>query len=292
MSRRPLQLIAFAAATALAACSPHGGKGAGAGGAPRPGEFDKKVLESRIDDRFGGIGTCVVIADTRSGAEVYRYNTYGVCSTPLPPCATFQVPEALIGLDSGAVTPATVFKWNGRPQPIPSWEKDTDLQTAFRYSIGWWFSTLAERLGRPALQDRLKAFDYGNKTVEGPLGAFWMGPAQGGQLGISTRQQAEFMHRLFGGGLPVKPAARAWVQDAMVDEIRGAYTMSGKGGSCPSLSDGSRQVGWWAGRLKGPGTDYVFAASVEASNENALPGSELQARVKTVFADAGLWPGA
>ena len=51
----------------------------------------------------------------------------------------------------------------------------------------------------------------------------------------------------------------------MVDEIRGAYTMSGKGGSCPSLSDGSRQVGWWAGRLKGPGTDYVFAASVEAS---------------------------
>jgi beta-lactamase class D len=289
VNRRALQLLALLAA-GLAACSPHAGKTSGKAETVRLGRLDKSVLESRIDQRFGGIGTCVVIDETGSGREVYRYNSYGVCSTPLPPCATFQIPLTLMGMDAGAVTPSTVFKWNGQPQPIPSWQKDTDLKTAFRNSISWWFATLTQKLGRGPVQDRVRAFDYGDKIVQGPVDGFWMGPGRGGQLGISTLQQADFMHRLFSGRLPVKPAALSFVQDQMVDEIRGAYAMSGKAASCSSLSDGSRQVGWWAGRLKGPGEDYVFAASIEAPNENALPGAELQARVKTVFADAGLWP--
>ena len=110
MSRRPSQLLAILAAAALTACSPHAGKAPAKGAPPQPGRLDKTALESRIDERFGGIGTCVVIADTRSGEEVYRYNTYGVCTTPLPPGATLQGPEALIGLDAGAVTATTVLK--------------------------------------------------------------------------------------------------------------------------------------------------------------------------------------
>ena len=96
------------------------------------------------------------------------------------------------------------------------------------------------------------------------------------------------MHRLFSGKLPAKQEALAFVQDQMVDEIRGAYTMSGKAGSCSSLSDGSRQVGWWIGRLQGPKGDYVFAASVEG--QESLPGLEVQTRLKSAFAQAGLWP--
>jgi beta-lactamase class D len=290
VSRQTSTLLALLAAVALAACSPHAAKSSGQAGAATPGGLNKTILESRIDARFGGIGTCLVIADARSGEELYRYNTYGVCSTPLPPCATFEVPLALIGLDAGAVTPTGLVKWDGTPQPIPSWQKDTDLKTAFGQSIAWFFGALARKLGAETLKERLNAFDYGNKAVEGPITGFWIGPAQGGQLGVSTRQQAEFMHRLYAGKLPVKPEALSFVQGALVDEIRGPFTMSGKAGSCPTLSDGSRQVGWWAGRLKGPDKDYVFAASIEASNDNALPGSELQARVKSVFADAGLWP--
>ena len=94
------------------------------------------------------------------------------------------------------------------------------------------------------------------------------------------------------GLLPVKPESLAYVQSIMVDEIRGGVAMSGKTGSCATVADGSRQVGWWVGRLKGPKQDYVFAASVETSSDNALPGREVEARVKSAFSKAGLWPDA
>ena len=279
-------LLSLAAAAALAGCSD---------GLHLPGRkapFDKTLLESRIDDRFGGRGTCVVILDARTGAELYRYNRAAVCMNPLPPCATFQAPETLIGLDDGAVTPDTVFPWDGKPQRVREWQKPMDLKTAFASSVPWWFGRLAQTIGLDKMQSGLRALDYGDGVVQGPLGSFWMGPANGGQLGVSTRQQAAFLHRLYAGKLPVKPEASAFVQQALVDETRGGSTMSGIAASCPSLSDGSRQVSWWAGRLKGPKTDYAFAVSMEADNDHTLPGEELKTRVKTAFADAGLWPRA
>ncbi len=291
-TRTTLAVIAVFAG-ALAGCSP--------GKTPKlplklpaapAGPFDRDKLESAIDASFGGTGTCVILDDTASGAEVYRYNSNAVCTNPLPPCSTFKIANSLIGLDAGTVTPQTVFKWDHTPQPVKSWEQDADMKTAFKESMVWWYQRVAKMLGKGVYVDRLRAFDYGNKTPDGPLTTFWLGPAAGGGLGISTRQQAEFLHRMEVGKLPVKPESLAYVQSIMVDEIRGGVAMSGKTGSCATVADGSRQVGWWVGRLKGPKQDYVFAASVETSSDNALPGREVEARVKSAFSKAGLWPDA
>lgn len=292
MSRTPAVLLLIAAL--LAACYPKSPK---APAAPRKaaaptGQLDKARLETGIDQKFGGVGTCVIIADTSSGDEVYRYNSNAVCMNPLPPCATFQVPLTLMGLDAGAVTPATVLKWDKSPQPVRAWQHDADLKAAFSEGIHWWFAALARKLGPERLKQGLDAYDYGAEhKVDGPVTSFWMGPAEGGRLGVSTRQQVQFLHHLYAGKLPAKPEAAGVLKDLMVDEIRQGYTMSGKAGSCPTLSDGSRQVAWWVGRLTGPAGDRVFAASIEGQSDNALPGLEVQERVKSVFADAGLWPG-
>ncbi len=279
---------------ALAACGP-GAKPSvklpfGLGG-EKPA-FDKAKLEAAIDQGFGGIGTCVVIDDTVTGQRVYQYNDYGACHRLLPPCSTFKIANSLIGLDAGLVTPQTVFKWDGKPQPIKAWEQDADMRTAFKELIVWWYQRLAKMVGKPAYQERLKAYDYGNKSPDGPLTSFWLGPAAGGGLGVSTDGQADFLHRLYADKLPVKAASRDYVEQIMVDEIRDGYAMSGKTGTCASNSDRSRQVGWWVGRLKGPKSDYVFAASIEGDNEHTLPGAEMRARVKSAFAQAGLWPPA
>ncbi len=256
------------------------------------GPFDKVKLESAIDASLGGVGTCVVVTETGSGKEVYRYNSNAVCMNPLPPCSTFKIPNSLIALDAGVVTPQTVFKWDHTPQPVKAWEQDADMKTAFKESIVWWYQRAAEAVGKPAYVDRLKAFDYGNKNPDGPLTSFWLGPAAGGGLGVSTVQQAEFLHRLYAGQLPVKPTTLAYVQSIMVDEIRDGATMSGKTGSCATAADGTRQVGWWVGRLKTAKQDYVFAASMEGDSDNALPGREVEVRVKSAFTKAGLWPEA
>ncbi len=291
--------LALIAALGLAACSP-GGKSPISLPTKLPfklphigaQDFDPDKLESAIDASFGGVGTCVVIDDAASGGELYRYNSNTACDRRLPPCSTFKIANSLIGLDAGVVTPTTVFKWDGKPQPIKAWEQDADMRRAFKESIVWWYQRVAQQVGADAYRERLKAFDYGNKAPDGPLTTFWLGPAQGGSLAISTREQAAFLHRLYAGRLPVKPESLKYVESIMVDEIRNGSVMSGKTGTCDSAADGSRQVGWWVGRLKTPRRDYVFAASLESASDTSLPGIEIQQRVKTAFAKAGLWPPA
>ena len=259
---------------------------------PSSAAFDKDRLESAIDSGFGGIGTCVILADTASGQELYRYNSNAACMNPLPPCATFDVPNSLIGLDAGTITPQTIYKWDGKPQPVTEWQHDADLTAAFKGSILWWYQRLAEAVGAPAYQAQLKAFDYGKKSIGGPLTSFWLGPTEGGQLSISARQQVQFLHQLYAGKLPVKPASAATVQQLMADETRGDEAVSGVLGDCPSLADGSQRVSWWIGRLKGPKTDYVFAVSMQQQTDSALPGEEVKVRAKSAFAQAGLWPAS
>ncbi len=252
--------------------------------------IDGTALENTIDEQFGGVGTCLIVADAKSGSEVYRYNSNGVCMNRMPPCETYEIPGDLMAVDAGIITPETRLKWDRTPQPVAIWQQDADLKTAFAYSIGWWQAQLAQKLGAARIRQQLKAFDYGNTDIGPSLSSFWMGPAQGGQLGISTREQAQFLHRLFAGKLPVKPESAQAVEQVMVDETRGQSTISGKAGACSTLSDGSRNVTWYVGRLNTPKHDWVFAASLEGETKNALPGVELAHRVKFAFAQAGMWP--
>ena len=280
-------LCALLVASMLAGCTPGGG---GAGAPP----IDQDKLEAGIDRTLGGGETCVVVADAANGRTLYQYGNAGVCMRPLPPCSTFEIANTLIGLNLGLITPQTVFKWDGAPQPVKAWESDADLAKAFRYSIVWQQQRLAQQVGHDRYAQQLKAFDYGDRGPAGPINGFWLGPKAGGALAISTRQQVGFLRRLYAGQLPVKPEAAAFLRQIMIDETRAdargrRYVMSGKAGSCSSLADGSRSVGWWVGRLQTPDRDLLFAASVEAAN--APPGAEVQQRIKDVFADAGLWPG-
>src|SRR5688572_18820378 len=260
MAKRTLRTLALASAGLLtlgfAACE----RGKAPPGAPAaPVGFDTARLERAIDANFGGMGTCVVISDTRSGRTLYRYGSHTLCMRQLPPCSTFKIPNSLIALDAGVVTPTTVFKWDGKPQPTSAWEKDADMKTAFRDSIVWWHQRIARQIGKPVYAERLKAFDYGTETPDGPVDGFWLGPENGQALLISTEQQADFLRRLYNDRLPVKPASAAFVKEIMVDTRYGQSVMSGKTGSCPSNEEQSRQVAWWVGRIQSAPNDVVFA---------------------------------
>ena len=268
-------------------------KPGGAGAAASVGGVDHDKLEAAIDKQMGGADTCVVVTDTKSGRSLYQYGDAGVCMRGLPPCSTFNVPNTLIGLEQGLITPDGVVKWDGTPQPVKAWETDADPSKAFKDDIGWWYAKLAAGIGHDRYVQQLKAFDYGDHNVIGAPTTFWMGPHHDGGLGISTQQQVAFLKRLYGGALPVKSENAAFVQSLMTDETRNdakgyPSVMSGVTGSCASQPDGSRNVGWWVGRLKTPDRDLLFAASIESAN--APPGSEIQQRIKDAFADAGLWP--
>lgn len=285
MPANPRLALLLAAALAMAGCSRvQQAVRSVTGGA---GAFDKGRLDAAIDRSMGGPDTCVILSDVKSGAETYRYGDNGACLRELPPCSTFDIPIALVALETGAVRPDTVVKWDGSPQAVKALEKDADLKTALKQSMPWFFMKVA-REQAPALDKAIGDFGYGNRSHEGAPDAFWMGPQAGGKLAVSTRGQVQFLRRLYGDRLPVKAGNAQVVREALVDEIRSGTTVSGKTGTCASNADGSRQVGWSIGRLQGPRGDYVFAASVEG--QGGLPGLEVETRLKSAFAQAGLWP--
>jgi beta-lactamase class D len=273
---RGLVSLVMAAALGLASCAP-----------PARDRIDQDRLNADIDQSFGGLGTCAVILDTQTGRENYRYGRPSACTQALPPCETFQPVAALIGLDAALITPQTVLKWDGSPQPTKAWETDADLAKAFHASIGWWFGRLSELIGRERYVRRLADFRYAGKP-DGPITSFWQGPAHGGGTALSATAQADFARRMFAGKLPVKPETLAAVLAVMQTDPHGTATMTSIAGSCSDVADQSRGVGWFVGRLKTPDRDLTFAAVVEAAAPP--PGSVIGDDLKAAFADVRLWP--
>ena len=70
------------------------------------------------------------------------------------------------------------------------------------------------------------------------------------------------------------------------DALKAAAQPGGRLLSCASLPDGSRMVGWAAGRVQSAKRDLIFSAVMEG--ERALPGHEMNARLYDAFAKAGL----
>ena len=252
--------------------------------------FDTAVLDAQLDPAIGGPDTCVVIVDTASGAELYRYGDHAVCNRPLAPCATFNAPMALIGLDAGALKPDTVWPWDGSAQPSEEWRKDSNLASAFQWDTPWWWRRLAQAIGPDRFAQRLSAFGYGQGRPVGDPLAFWLGPAAGGGLFISSNNQAAFLRKLYLGQLPVSPAAVQTVQGLMSEETRGDTALSGLTASCPSIADNSRNLGWWIGRIQSRKRDVIFAMSIEG--QNALPGMEIRSRAEPILVRAGLLPAS
>ena len=283
MSAAPFRTIALAAAAAATL--------AGCGLAPGSGpKIDQDRLEAALDPTVGGPDTCVVIQDAKTGAEVFRYGAESVCNRPLPPCGTFQVPMTVIGLDDAKVMPEEVWKWDGKVQPYGAWQHDMDLNAAWRVGAGWWFQKLATAIGPDRFRQRLSAFGYGQGAPVGRPDAFWMGPAAGGGLYLSTRNQADILRKLSQASLPAKPQAQGAVQALMADAVRGQTQLYDIGSSCPSIADASRNVSWWAGRIRGPGRDLIFALSIES--QNPLSGREIRSRMLPILTNAGLLPSA
>jgi beta-lactamase class D len=280
---KPRCILLVAAALGLAGCDLIPGQGSGF-------KLDKDRFEAALDPKVGGPDTCMVIKDTERGSELYRYGAESVCNRPLAPCETFEVPLTVIGLSDGKVAPADVWKWDGKVEPYKAWERDMDLNAAWRSDARWWFQRLAVAIGPQRFGQALSSFGYGQGKPIGRPDAFWMGPAAGGGLYLSTRNQADVLRKLARTALPAKAEAQGTVQGLMADSVRGQTQLYDLGASCPSIADSSRDVSWWVGRIKGAKSDLVFALSIESANP--LSGREIRSRMLPILTNAGLLPSA
>lgn len=175
------------------------------------------------------------------------------CRQRFAPASTFKVPNALIGLELGALSgPADRKTWDGQTRWVAAWNRDHTLATAIRDSVVWYFQELARQVGRADMQRMLDALDYGNRRIGGAVDAFWLDNS----LRISPAEQVRFWHRLHAGTLPAGAATRADVL-AMTELARDrAGVFRGKTGWYRRR--GQTDHGWFTGCVDGA-TRVCFA---------------------------------
>jgi beta-lactamase class D len=171
----------------------------------------------------------------------------------LSPCSTFKIPNAVIGLETGAIpSPSHVIPFDPARHRSPgfwleAWSRDHDLGSAFRASAVWYFKDLAARVGPANMRAFLDRFDYGNRDATGWPEPFWIG----GPLRISPVEHVEFLDRLFRNAYGLTPANVATVEAFMRQPANGPRELYFKTGACTDRDAGL--TGWVVGFVREPG---------------------------------------
>jgi beta-lactamase class D len=244
--------------------------------APLPLAPIRKVMK----DRAGAF----VIIDCASG-EITDFDAEA-SAAKLPPCSTFKIWNALLGLEEGILSSPEepFYQWDGIRRDIAAWNKDLSLRDAFQTSCVPAFQNLANRLGADRMNRWLETIGYGDKNTTAGLDVFWLPAPARRTILISPREQAELMRKLVGGKLPVKPASLQTLKDLMRVRETPAATLYGKTGS-GTLSADDTKLGWFVGFIESGERCFAFAAALQ---EPEASGAETRSLVETILLDPNL----
>ena len=125
-----------------------------------------------------------------------KWNIYNMdhASTRVPPNSTYKIYDALLGLESGIITPKhSTFTWNGEPCPFESWESDQDLTSAMHNSVNWYFQAIDSQAGFQSVKTFLQTINYGNQNTGTNLNLYWTDFS----LKISPIEQVELLQNFY-----------------------------------------------------------------------------------------------
>lgn len=212
---------------------------------------------SRFDAIFKeyAVKGCFVLYDSKADTFI-RYNEKR-CKQRFIPASTFKYLNSLIALETGVIrNEHDTIRWDGVQRFSPAWNRDHDLQSAFKVSAVWYYQELARRIGEKRMKEYIARVRYGNNDISGGIDAFWL---QGG-LRISPEEQIGFLRKLYNGTLPFSKRAMDIVKNISVAEETTNHTMHGKTGWAEI--DGVN-IGWYVGYVEKGGNVYFFASNIE-----------------------------
>ncbi|MGX4767685.1 class D beta-lactamase [Bacillus mojavensis] len=175
------------------------------------------------------------------------------------PQSTFKVPNALIGLQTGAVKDEYDIKyWDGVKRELDIWNQDHTLGSAMRYSVVWYYQAMARDIGEDRMKEWIDKIAYGNQDISGGIDQFWLSST----LKISPLEQTDFMEALYKEKLPFDKSVMRTVKRMMIQEDEDHYTLYGKTGS-------GSGIGWYAGFVKTENGVYSFVTNIDGTGTEA-----------------------
>jgi beta-lactamase class D len=210
-----------------------------------------------------------------------------LCRERFSPCSTFKIPNSLIALETGVADgPDFKLSWDGTKHPIPDWNRDHTLRSAYSVSCVWFYQELARRAGPKRMDEWIAKFDYGNRDTSGGPATFWLASS----LKISPDEQVKFLHRLQTRRLPVSDKALDTLLDIIIASREGQLVYRGKTGTAGDPVKGIATEGWWVGSISTSQGDHFFATHL-TGGENPS-GRQARRLTESLLRDLNLLPKA
>ncbi len=220
------------------------------------------VNKAKVDDELGAyfksrhVDGCFAMLNNADGA-ITVYNM-GLDTQRFSPASTFKILNSMIALQTGAATSEKmVIKWDSLQRSNQAWNKDMDMQEAFKVSCVPYYQELTRRIGAERMKNWIDSIGYGNKNIEGPIDSFWLN----NKLKISPDEQLGFMKRLYFDQLPFRKSVQESVRRMMLQEDNSAYQLSYKTGWG---ADAQGQIGWVCGWIEENRHVYFFVTLVRS----------------------------
>lgn len=140
--------------------------------------------------------------------ENEKYIVYNeqLSEKPSSPCSTFKMFSTYVGLLTNHIDPEnSLRRWNGTKYWMNEWNRDIDLDNAFKYSCVWYYRRVIDDIGQETMQQYLNEYNYGNKDISDwkgdlntnepsyDLKGFWIESS----LKISPKEQTQVISKIF-----------------------------------------------------------------------------------------------
>ncbi len=190
--------------------------------------------------------------------DTYTFSNKAQFTQGFIPASTYKICNSLIGLETGVIPNENyTMKWDGVRRPVPDWNRDHTMQSAFKYSVVWYYQELARRVGGAREKFWLDKARYGNADTAGGIDRFWLT----GKLRITPEQQIGFLKRLYRNELPFSPRSMDIVKKIMIADQSPKYILRAKTGW--SEQD-SLSIGWYVGYVEAKDDVYFFATCIQS----------------------------
>ena len=241
---------------------------------------EKNITQLNLSSNFGEYTGSFVLYDQATD----KWNIYNIdnASTRIPPNSTYKIYDALLGLESGIITPEhSTFTWNGEPCPFESWESDQDLTSAMHNSVNWYFQAIDSQAGFQSVKTFLQTINYGNQNTGTNLNLYWTDFS----LKISPIEQVELLQNFYQNNFHFDRKNIQAVKNALLLSTTSSGSLYGKTGT--GRVNGKDVNGWFVGYIESDNNTYYFATNIQAPS-NAT-GSQATEITETILSDFGIW---
>lgn len=221
--------------------------------------------DRELADLFAGNGVegTMVIRSLSTGRS-FIHNCRRARSR-VSPASTFKIFNTLIALEEGAVSEnENLLRWDGRHYEFPDWNRDQNLESAFRVSCVWYYREMARRVGAEKYRSYLQREGYGRLREPFDPTAFWLD----GSLAVSPHEQVDFLGKVCRREMPFGASAYETLEKIMIAETNPRYTVRAKTGWASRVRP---QVGWYVGYVESGADVWVFALNIDIRSEAELP---------------------